>query len=125
MASDLLGSLLYEGIHAMKNPTRQKGNPMPSDRNWTHRRRATQWNKKGEARTEYWLEDGEGFINPVSPMQFHKSVLPDTTAPDKMETFAAREYAKRGQTPPLAPCVRFSKTTSPPCPSKPWRNQKY
>jgi hypothetical protein len=70
---------------------------MPSDRNWTHRRRATQWNAKGEARTEYWIEDGEGFIKPVSPMQFHKSVLPDTTAPDKMETFAAREYAKRAQ----------------------------
>ena len=56
---------------------------------YTTKKRARQYRKNGNEVIEYWLQNEEGFIKTVSPMQFHKSPLPDVTTPETLEWAAA------------------------------------
>jgi hypothetical protein len=60
---------------------------MPTE--YTTKKRARQYRKNGNEVIEYWLQNEDGFIKTVSPMQFHKSPLPDVTTPETLEWAAA------------------------------------
>jgi hypothetical protein len=60
---------------------------MPTE--YTTKKRARQYRKNGNEVIEYWLQSEDGFIKTVSPMQFHKSQLPDVTTPETLEWAAA------------------------------------
>jgi len=56
---------------------------------YTTKKRAKQWRKNGNEAIEYWLQNEAGYVKNVSPMQFHKSHLPDLTAPETLDCAAA------------------------------------
>ena len=56
---------------------------------YTTKRRVRQYRKNGNEYAEHWLANAEGGIKVVSPMQFRRSLLPDTTTQETLDWVAS------------------------------------